>query len=283
MRYLKNLPHAGKLRSAITVAYDNRNNLRGDGEEFVSRERHTARFGVPSVLERLRPLPGSVVVTDELNALIFEEGFDYELRFFDEFAEILPLAGGRLVDGQAILVDYLVEAPVQTVSAALTTDTNVSVDYGWVVPFLGYRETDDRLLAGVQHTLNEDRIDRIVGVRFRKNTRRFKFLSFNEWRSRESRLQAVDSMRFADNLIFSPGPEWALTANLVHIENRFGISPRNVRIDEGRLSVRWRPFPTLSFEAYGSDRITRDTFAADQDHARLGLLARWNLGKLSVI
>jgi len=264
------------------VAYEHRDNLHGDGQEFVSQERHIVRFGVPSLLDRLRPIPGSVVVTDELDALIFEEGFDYELRFFDEFAEILPLAGGRIVDGLAILVDYQIEAPVQTASGALTSNADVSIDYGWIVPFFRYRKTDDRLVAGVQHTLNEDRMDRIVGVRFRKNGRRFKFLSFNEWRSRESRLQVLDSLRVAQSLIYTPGPEWALTANLVHIDNRFDISERDVRIDEGRLSVRWRPFPMLSVEAYGSDRMTRDTAAADQEHARLGVHARWNLGKLSV-
>jgi len=283
LRYKKNVPLSGRLRGSLTVGYADRDNLRGDGEEFVSQERHTARFGVPFLLDRPRPVAGSLVVTDELDATIYEEGIDYELRFFDEFAEIFSLPGGRIVDGQQILVDYFVEAPVQTRSAALTTNADVSVNYGWIEPFIRYRRTDDRLRAGVQHALNEDRTDGIIGVWFRKNNRWLKFLAFGEWRSRESRLQGIDSLRFATNLVYTPGRAWGLTGNLVHIDNRFDASERDVQIDEGRLSLRWRPRAVLSLEIYGRDRITRDTLAADQNHAQLGLDVRWNLGKLSLI
>ncbi|MFQ5351185.1 MAG: hypothetical protein ACE5EG_12150, partial [Thermoanaerobaculia bacterium] len=64
--YRKNLPAGGKLRGRIGATWERRDNLRGDGQELVTRESHNVRFGVPERLERPRVVPGSVVVSDEL-------------------------------------------------------------------------------------------------------------------------------------------------------------------------------------------------------------------------
>jgi len=282
-QYRKRLPHRGNLIGTVNAIYDRRDNPNGDDELLVSQERHTARFGVSSRLERPRVVPGSIVVTDELGVVIYEEGVDHEFVVDGEFTEMLPLPGGRIQDGQVLLVDYRALVPAFEKFSSLTTNVDLSLDYGWVVPFAGYRKTRERQLAGLPNDLLEDRKDLLAGVRFRVNRKRFKLFSYNEWRSRDSRLLVFDSLRFAQSLTYSPGRAWTLTLHAVRIATDFESSPRSVRIHDGRASVRWRPLATLDLGAYSSARITRDNLAADQTFKRFGLEARWNLGKISLI
>lgn len=281
--YTKNLPGGGKLRGRYGSTYERRDSLRGDGQLQVTRERHLTRFGVPSRLDHPAVIPSSVVVTDELETTIFEEDVDYEIRFIGEFAEILPLPGGRISDGQAIFVAYRVEAPAMSEFASRRDDFNLSVDYSWIRPFFGYQSSSNDLLKGRPDSLLDDRRERFAGVRFSKNGPRLKLVSFNEIRSRKSGLLAFESLRLADGLSYSPTRSWTLTANLVHLATDFEVPVREVRIDDGRIGVRWRPIPALGLESYASFRKTSDTLAVDQSFDRAGLEARWNLGKVSVI
>ena len=281
--YRKNLPAGGTLRGRISAVREWRDNQRGDGQELVSRESHSVRFGVAARLERPRVAPGSVVVSDELGTTLYEEGVDYELQGVGEFTEVLPLPGGRIRDGQIVLVDYRVESPAMNRSTARRESFDFTVDYGWLAPFFGYQRSVEELVAGRPSTLFDDRRETYAGLRLRSDGPRLRFVSYNEVRSRDSRLMAFESLRLADGLSYNPAPHWTLTANVVHLETHFDLPVRDVRVDDGRLAVRWRPLPSLSLEAYGGTREVRDTLAADQTFDRLGLESRWNLGKISVI
>jgi hypothetical protein len=281
--YRKDLPAGGKLHGRISAFREWRDNQRSDGQELVTRESHSVRFGVAARLELPRVTPGSVVVSDELGTTLYEEGVDYELQVIGEFTEILPLPGGRIRDGQIVLVDYRVESPAMNRSTSRRESYDLTVDYGWFAPFFGYQRSVDELVAGQPSTLFDDRRESYAGLRLRADRPRLRFVSYNEIRSRDSRLMAFESLRLADGLSFSPTPHWTVSANAVHLETRFELPLRDVRVDDGRLSVRWRPLPSLSLEAYGGWREVRDTLAADQTFDRLGFESRWNLGKISVI
>ncbi len=283
LNYTKNLPKGGRLLGRFGSTYERRDSLRGDGQLLITRERHLLRFGVASRLDHPAVIPGTVVVTDELETTIFEENVEYELRFIGEFAEILPIPGGRITDGQPTFVEYRVEAPAMSEFTSHRNDFNLSIDYTWIMPFFGYQSSSDDLRQGLPNSLLDDRTERFAGIRFRKSGRRLKLVSFNEVRSRKSGLLAFESLRLADGVSYSPAPHWTLTANLVHMVTDFETPTREVQVDDGRLGVRWRPIPALSLESYASTREISDTLAADQTFDRVGLAARWNLGKMSLI
>lgn len=281
--YTKTLPGRGELRARLNSRYNVRDSLLGDGQELVRGERHVARFGVPARLERPGVIADSVVVTDSLRATIFEEGIDYELLLVGDFAEITPLEGGRIRDGQTILVEYRVAAPALSKYTARRNGFDLSLDYGWIAPFWGYRSVDNSLVEGVFDRLLEDQEDQFFGVRFRTAGRRLKLISFNELRVRDSALQSFESLRLGENVVYHPLPRWTVRLNLAHLATDFTIPVRETRVSEGRLRIRWAPNPTLSLESFASIRVSEDTRAPDQTFERYGFEGRWAVGKITVL
>lgn len=281
--YRKNLPGHGKLQTSVRLSYQETDRALSEGDELLLQETHTARFGVPSVLRRPQVIPGSVVVTDALDATIYEEDVDYEIRTIGDITELLPLPGGRITEGQAILVHYRAQVPVDQELSTFTNTIRLSVDYGWVMPFVSYRSVDRRELGDLGQSLYENQDERSVGVRFQRRGPSLDIISFNEWRSRKSDLVAFDSLRLAANAIYRPASRWRMGLNLVHILTDFNVVPRDVQIDDVRADLRWRPLYSLTIRGYASNRETRDSAAPDQTFRRLGMETRWNLGKLSII
>ncbi len=162
--YRKNLPGRGRLTARFTGRYEMRDSLRGDGQELLTEERHVAHFGVPSRLERPGVIPGSVVVTDEPRTTVYDEGVDYELAEFAEFVEIVPLPGGRIRDGDILVVEYRVTAP-RNKTSAIRNAFEVSLNYAWVEPFWGFREVDREVFEGAFDPLQDDQKDSFAGLR----------------------------------------------------------------------------------------------------------------------
>ncbi|MFQ5524691.1 MAG: hypothetical protein ACE5GX_00385 [Thermoanaerobaculia bacterium] len=281
--YRKRLPGRGKLTGRLGSTYDRRDSLDGDGELLISREQQRLRFGVPSRLDQPAVIPGTVVVTDELGSTIFEEGTDYEIHFVGEFAEILPLPGGRIADGQSILVEYRIRVPDESRFDSRRTELDVSVDYSWITGFFGFRSFSDDLLAGQTDSLLDDRRDKYAGFRLRRDGQRIKLSSFNELRTRDSSLLAFESLRLADGLTYIPSSRWTIRANLVWMDTRFKRPVRETEVMEGRVSAQWEPVPSLKLESYASHREVVDSLAADQAFERFGFSARWRLGKVQLI
>lgn len=281
--YRKRLPWDGRLTAHLSARYEVRDNLRGAGQELVSGERHVAHFGVPVRLERPGVIADSLVVTDELRATIFEERIDYELLLIADFAEIQPLEGGRIREGQILLVEYRVEVPSSSKSKTLRTAFDMALDYGWIAPFWGLRSVDRRLVEGLGSRLLEDQEDRILGVRFKKIGRRFHLVSFNELRIRDSDLLSFETIRLGQSLTYRPFRRWTLRLNVALLDTRFTDFERQTRVSDGRLRLRWTPLPALSLESYLDLRALEDTAAADQRFERYGFEGRWTLGKITLL
>lgn len=281
--YKKSLPWHGRLTARLASRYEVRDSLQGDNQELVTEERHVARFGIPVRLERPGVITASVVVTDELKTTVFEEGFDYELVVIADFAEITPLAGGAIRDGQTIVVEYRVAAPAQSTSTALRSSFDMALDFGWVEPYWGVRRVDVELMEGAFDRLLDDQEDRFAGLRFRFAGRRVKLVSINELQNRDSRIQAFESLRLGESLTVSPWRRWSLSLSFAHVATDFSIPVRQTRISEGRVGLRWRPLPALSLETWVNARVLQDTVADDQTFERFGLQGRWQFGKITVL
>jgi hypothetical protein len=249
----------------------------------VERERHVVHLGVVIRLELPAVIPGSVVVTDSLRSTIFEPDIDYELLVFGDFTEIVPLVGGRMREGERILVEYRIEAPAASEFTTFRYGADVSIDYGWIAPFARLRRFDNRLVGGVQSRLLNDQRNLSYGLVLRHNGPRLQLISFNEIGRRDSELQTYDTVRLGESLTFTPRRDWAVRVRFAFSETDFTVPVRLSESSEGRLSLRWSPRSGVSLEPYVSRRISKDTVAPDQTFDRLGLQGRWTLGKLTVL
>ena len=279
--YEKRVPRGGKVLANIHLRHNNTDNLSGSGEQFV-REQHITRFGIPIRLEEPFVISGSVVVTDELGTTLYEEGVDYELRTIAEFTEITPLPGGRIQDGQSVLVDYRVEAPSEVQFTTSNQDYRLAVDYGWIMPYLGYRKSSNDVERGVSSPLFDDYKDGYAGLRFRKRSGRLKLRSVTEIRTRDSQRLAYQTLQSGSSLVYNPRRDLTVNLNLVGVRTDFSVPLRVTETLEGRISLRWSPLLGMSIEPYASSRDVRDSIVDDQRFDRLGLETRWNFGKLSL-
>ncbi len=279
--YEKRVPRGGKILANIHLRHNNKDSLTGSGEQFV-REQHMARLGIPIRLEQPFVIPGSVVVTDELGTTLYEEGVDYELRTIAEFTEIIPLPGGRIQDGQAVLVDYRVEAPNEVQFTTSNQDYRLAVDFGWVMPYLGYQKSSNDVERGVSSPLFDDNKDGYAGLQFRKRSGRLKLRSVTEIRTRDSQRLAYQTLQSGTSFVYNPRRDLSLNVNLVGVRTDFSQPLRVTETIEGRLSLRWIPLPGMSIEPYASSRDVRDSIVDDQRFDRLGLEARWIFGKLAL-
>lgn len=281
--YKKTLPWHGRLTARLDSRYEVRDSLRGDSQEVVTEERHVARFGIPLRLERPEVILASVVVTDELKTTVYGEGIDYEIVVIADFAEITPLPGGAIRDGQTILVEYRVVAPAASTTSTLRSSFDMALDFGWVEPYWGLRRVDVELMEGAFDRLLDDQEDRFAGLRFRFSGRRVQLVSINELQRRDSRIQTFESWRLGESLAISPWRRWTLRLSFSRVATDFTIPVRETRISEGRVGLRWRPLPTLSLETWVNARVLEDTVADDQTFERFGLQGRWQFGKIAVL
>jgi hypothetical protein len=53
--------------------------------------------------------PLSLVVTDATGLIVYQEGLDYELDAFPDRVELRRILGGRIANGQTVLIDFLLE------------------------------------------------------------------------------------------------------------------------------------------------------------------------------
>ena len=108
LNYLKRTPW-GSLNVGYARTLDRVERDGGAGSRPVLRESLTMQSGVNNFLSQPAVIDGSIqaFTGDGLAPLI--EGFDYELVHQGNRTALRTIAGGRITDGQAILVDYNVE------------------------------------------------------------------------------------------------------------------------------------------------------------------------------
>ncbi|RMH22816.1 MAG: hypothetical protein D6696_02470, partial [Acidobacteria bacterium] len=282
VKYRKRLPANGRISARLTSTYGVGDNRFGETELPVAGERHTAQIGLPFRLEQPRVVPGSVVVTDLEGTLIFVQGIDYDLVFAGEFVEITPLPEGQIQNNQQLRVDYRVRVPRMLELSTRSTHFDLRLDYRWIQPFVSFQRIDQTFLGGNDPSFLDDLYVRTAGVQLRLDRPRLKILSRGERRVHESTLLAFEQLSFNHSLVYTPFPSWTLSAGLNQSRSDFTVPLRRTRHDTARLSLRYRPRPSLSVEPFASYRSLEDTLVPDQTLLNAGLRTRLLFGKLEL-
>jgi hypothetical protein len=281
--YSKKLVAGGRLSATIGRTYDRENNRFGQSEDVIIGEAHQARLGAPFRLFEPRVTPGSPVLSDASQSVIFQEGFDYTIEFIGEFAEISVLPGGRIADGQTVLVDYRVS--VSPFSSTVTSQPlfNVTVDYGWISPYFRLQSINRDLLSGFDDGFVSDRQTRTVGVRLRGSRSGYGITLRNERRTEESRNLSFTSLRFGQVVSYAFRSGRALTVTLDEVFTDFRVPDRQESRGSARVDYRWQVTPILSISAIVAARIRRDSAVFDEDFYQAGIDAHWKRRVLDLI
>ncbi|VAX27985.1 hypothetical protein MNBD_IGNAVI01-90 [hydrothermal vent metagenome] len=103
--YTKNIP-IGNLKLSYSYSQFRRSTESNTNVNVVYSEPHKLADGEIELLNNPNVFEKTIVVTDEKNVIVFQEGFDYEIIDYGEFFEIRRIPGGQIPNNGLVLVNY---------------------------------------------------------------------------------------------------------------------------------------------------------------------------------
>ena len=107
LEYRKTTPW-GLLSAGYAYTLDQIERTGNTSQRPIIDESLTLRDGVTAFLSRTGVIPASIEVTDPSGVTVFDEGFDYEIVEQGNRIGLRLIVGGRIADGESVLVDYTV-------------------------------------------------------------------------------------------------------------------------------------------------------------------------------
>ncbi len=159
----------GHFYANLALAYDTER-IRGEnGVRVVLDESHTFRDPVAIMLRNPDTVPYAIVVTNTCNRRVYTPGSDYLVYTQGNYTRIRRLRGGRIEDGQTILVDYQYRTPTTNQIDSFRVDFSVEQRFtGGLTPYyrFSYRNQEDRPSFGFPQ--RADRTDHHrIGVNYK--------------------------------------------------------------------------------------------------------------------
>lgn len=192
--YHKNVPYG--FFSAFLAGNVNRaeNDAQSQATQIIN-ESHTFNDPAPVVLNRQNVNVDSIVVTDSRDLIVYTLNADYTIQRVGPLIQINRIIGGRITNGQAVLIDYIVAA-----QGSNTTDTySYSIGGRYDVlrgPFKGLslysRFTDQHQSTDTDDFIPNSYTDTVIGAEYRIG--KVLFGAEQEWY--DSTLYPFDASRF---------------------------------------------------------------------------------------
>lgn len=248
-----------------------------DGETRTNEtidETHSFRDPDPIVLGNRNIDVGSITIRAEDRVTYYHRGLDYSLQTIGNLVEIRRIPGGRIVDGQTVLIDYLFTTGgtyrLDTVNhrAGIRQDFEVGI-----TPYYRF-EWQDQSLSPTNATgaIAEDITAHLVGIEYQTPALRI----FAEYEDRDSTINPFISTRVGASLAhrFKSGAETNLRARWT--ETRHG-EPNERDIELLTLEGRYRHPITenLSFESTVLYRNGEDSASDDTEGIDVSLALEW--------
>jgi hypothetical protein len=244
------------------------NDIRSQVSQVVN-EPQTLTGTAPSFLEHTNVIPGSIVVNDSAEAIVYQEGFDYVTIVVGVSTAIQRTLFGGIADGQQVLIDYgfIPQAPFKKARTAYRVGINLRL---WNVLrfFYSFNRAQDDLLAGTPpNNLADDTIHRMGSeLSWRWSTTRL------EYEDRDTTITPLIRSEVAQLLSFQVRRR--LSLDLAASYSRTELLDTGGLIDDraGNTRLRWRVsrWGSLEVEAY-----LRNVVGPSQDSDSLGALARF--------
>ncbi|MGW8283594.1 MAG: hypothetical protein ACWGON_09870 [Gemmatimonadota bacterium] len=237
------IPAGFRLSVGAGVGYRWRNQDTGaGGTGTVIGEQHVVPSSGRFLLDELYTNPATVRITSEDGSILYDPGADYRLFESSGFMEVIVLAGGRILTGESLLVDY-----EYTVFGSDDTQY-LSWQYGLNLQWKGWQlyhsfATDDQVKSSnpLSPDVGENR-NAIAGIRCQSATPVGALSVTGEWRETTQADGTTALVLLEADLGFQISERWRGSAGA-------GWSTRSdgVRYDLARAfgRVSWRTSRTL--------------------------------------
>jgi len=150
----------GHFHANLALAYDTEETDGDNGRRVILNESHSFRDPIPVTLRNRNVAAGSVVVTDSTNTRILQAGVDYAVFRQGNVTRIARVQGGRIDDGESVLVDYQFNTPAHGQLDTMRTDFNLEHRFtNGLTPYYrwSYRNQEDDASTGYRR--RADRTD----------------------------------------------------------------------------------------------------------------------------
>jgi hypothetical protein len=153
LRYTKKVPY-GQLDSSVGLAFNRRDQDERGTTLAVFNEPHVFNDPQPIVIIRRNILRNSIVVTDAADVRVYVQNIDYTLQVLPDRVEIRRIVGGAILEGELVLVDYLIGPEPASVVDSTTGSATVRYSIGegrlkGLALYGAFRRTDQRLVEGL--------------------------------------------------------------------------------------------------------------------------------------
>ena len=281
--YRRKLPYNGRLIGGFALDYDVLSQVEQEG--LVLQESHIAELAAPFRLEHPLAIRESVVVTDTTQAIIYQEGIDYLVQPFGDFLEIIVLLGGRIIDGQPILVSYRFVPSPSLTYATTRLRANFALDYGWVYPYYSHEQVSPRVISGRDASFLESRNTDTAGVRFLWNWPKGRLSLLNEYQRVDARRLAYNALVFSQTSWYAPIRTLAWSLNFGESLIEYKLPSRESQSYHGQTQLTWTPeLPfRVTFEGFGGFRILKSTTSSEFYNVGGRAKASYTFGKIEII
>ena len=233
----------------------------------IIEESHTFRDPYPVTLGNRNVIVGSITVRAEDRVTTYHRGWDYSIQTVGDTVELVRTPGGRISDGETVLVDYLFQFGGTFELDTLSHNFGVRQDFDFgLTPHYRFEWQDQSLSpSNATGTIAEDITGHVAGLEYRKESLRL----FAEYEDHDSTINPFLGTRFGASYTFrfKSGAETSLSARWTDISH----GPPNERdINLLMLEARHRHPITRNFSLEGSalyrdgeDSVSRDTEGVD--------------------
>jgi hypothetical protein len=240
----------------------------------IIEETHTFRDPDPITLGSRNVVPGSITVRAEDRVTYYHRGFDYSVRTIGNSVEISRLTGGRIVDGETVLVDYLfnVGGTFQLDTVGQNFGVRQDFDFG-LTPYYRFEWQDQTLSpARAAGAIAEDITGHTAGVEYRKASLRM----FAEYEDRDSTINPLESTRAGASYVhrYKSGAQSSVHARWTDTTHR-EPNPRDVRLLTVEGRHRHPITPTLTVEGAVLYRDGEDSVSDDTEGVEVSLSMEW--------
>ncbi len=249
----------GHLYANLALAYDTERVSGDNGLRLGLDEAHTFRDPVVVTLRNRNVVLFSVVVTDASNRRVYQPGVDYIASRRGSTMTIRRFRGGRIADGDTILVDYEYETPTDGQLDTIRVDFSLEQRFSnGLTPYyrLSYRNQDDEESVGFAR--RADRTDHHrVGLSY--ETERFTLGA--EYEVFDDFVDPYDAFHFSGLVHLIQGSDHTLdaSARLSRLYFEGGVDDRNVTLLDVELDHRLRLSESLSTTERLAYRIEEDS------------------------
>lgn len=282
LNYTKKIWWDGRFLGGVDLAYRIEDQEVPSGTLFVTGESHAFPPSQQFFLNNPRVIASSVVVTNEARTEIFQQGFDYVLSAIGEELQVDRIIGGRILEGEPLLVDYEFATAPSLKFATRTNGFNIGLDYNWFLVYLRDSRSVQNLLSGGGSQFLDNVTDDLGGVQLRWSRSWLSADARSEYRDYRSRRLEFTSPSFSQSASLFPTQDASLNLSLDESFFRFSNPERRRSTLTGRVGLFWRPSQFLFVDLRGNYLQFRDDQAPDERFFGGGARVRADFGRLSV-